>query len=424
LSVTIAAAPAGTSDAPSPSSPPSGPFTPPYALPAPGTKIVIPIAGRNVANDVKPAPHGNGSWQYALFQSYGGGSFSPDYSPGGAYVLAGMGGHNAPPCFGGAIFDFTTGQWSYLPNGNGFNEARTKDIDRSETNGSPYLELTAVSRGQMPAPSHNYTLQVSPPKSVLGGPRGAIVVTLGAAKLTSGSGSPQSHKFDLETGLWTRASDNLLTAVSKRTPYTNTSASYDPTTKRIYVTLHFASDDRLVCLDLTDGLWKSAGRYPAPNVNGVARSIFVDDRRRMLLYLLHNGQLWALNLNDIAAGPQRLATAGVVPDTSRRWHEYPVADGGDGCFYTFTGTGPAYQRGVVPLATSQELLKLVPPPSGNPMKGTWTFTTTPIRGGITAEYVFDPSAGANHGSRFFYVPSIQCFGWIPNGSGPVELIKP
>ena len=36
------------------------------------------IAGRNVANDVKPAPHSNISWQYSLFQSYGGGSFSPD----------------------------------------------------------------------------------------------------------------------------------------------------------------------------------------------------------------------------------------------------------------------------------------------------------------------------------------------------------
>ena len=107
LSVTVAAAGAG------------GPFTPPYALPAPGTKSAIPTAGRNVANDVKPAPHSNGSWQYALFQSYGGGSFSPDYSAGGAYVLAGMGGHGAPPCFSAAIFDFATARWSYLPNANG-----------------------------------------------------------------------------------------------------------------------------------------------------------------------------------------------------------------------------------------------------------------------------------------------------------------
>ncbi len=404
--------------------PPSSTFVPPYALPTPGTVLAIPTAGRNVANDVKPAPHSNFSWQYALFQSYGGGSFSADYSPGGAYVLAGMGGHNASPCFGGAIFDFTTGRWSYLPNANGFNEARTDDVVYStETNRAPYIELLGVSRGEMPAPSHHYTLQVSPPKSVIGGPKGAIVVTLGAAQTQAGSDSPQTHKFDLATGLWTRASANLLTEVSTRTPYTGSSAAYDPTAKRIYVTLHFPTDDSLVCLDLTDGLWKSVGRYPLPNVNGIA-SIFVDDRRRMLLYLLDTNQLWGLDLNNVSAGPVKLNTAGQVPNTSRRWHEYPTADGGDGCFYTLTGGGPAYENGNVPLADAQELLKLSPPASGNPMTGVWTFSTAPIRGGITAQWVSDASAGANHGSRFFYVPAIRCFAWIPNGSGGVELIKP
>jgi hypothetical protein len=156
----------------------------------------------------------------------------------------------------------------------------------------------------------------------------------------------------------------------------------------------------------------------------VAKTIFVDDRRRMLLYVLDNNQLWGLNLNDIGAGPRRLTTAGRVPNTSRRWDEYPVDDGGDGCFYTLTGAGPAYASGIVPQAESQELLKLIPPASGNPMTGTWTFATTPIRGGITAQWMVDAGAGANHGSRFFYVPAIRCFAWIPNGSGPVELIKP
>jgi hypothetical protein len=119
---------------------------------------------------VKPSAHDDGSWQYSLFQSYGGGSFSADYSVGGAYVIAGTGGHNAPPCFGAAIFDFTTGTWSYLSNANGFDENRTQDIDRqTETNDSPYLELTAVTTPGMPAPGHTYLLQISPPKSVLGG---------------------------------------------------------------------------------------------------------------------------------------------------------------------------------------------------------------------------------------------------------------
>ena len=430
LSITPAAVAAPPAAAP-PSAPtsaapaPAGTFSPPYALPANGTKIAIPTTGRNVANDVKPAPHSNGSWQYALFQSYGGGSFSPDYSPGGAYVLAGMGGHGASPCFGAAIFDFATGRWSYLPNANGFNEARVSDVARrGETNDWPYLELVGVKTGQMPSPSHHYTLQVSPPKSVTGGAKGAVIVTLGAAKTEEGWDSPQSHKLDLATGLWTRASNNLVTDVSSRTPYTDSSAAYDPTTRRIYATLNFPTNDRLACLDLSDNTWKSAGRYALPNTNGVARSIWVDDQRRVLLYLLDNNQLWALNLNNIGAGPARLATAGMVPNTSRRWEHYPAADGGDGCFYTLTGSGPAYGASGAPLASSQELLKLAPPASGNPLSGTWTFSMVPIRGGITAQYVTDPSAGAFHDSRFFYVPAIRCFAWIPNGSGAVELIKP
>jgi len=417
LSVSITEGPAASA--------PASTFTPPYALPAPGTVLAIPLAGRNVANDVRPAVHSKDSWQYALFQSYGGGSFSADYSAAGAYVLAGMGGHGASPCFGGAIFDFTTGKWSYLPNANGFNEGRVSDVARNgETNGWPYLELSGVTSGQMPSPSHHYTLQVSPPKSLVGGAKGAVIVTLGAAKTEEGWDSPQSHKFDLATGLWTRASKNLLTDISSRTPYTDSSATYDPTAKRVYVTLNFPTDDRLACLDLTDSTWKSAGRYALPNTNGAARSIWVDDQRRLLLYLLDNNQLWALDLNNIATGPQRLTTAGQVPSTSRRWELYPREDGGDGCFYTFTGSGPAYSGGGPPPAASQALLKLAPPASGNAFTGTWTFSSAPIRGGITAQYVTDPSAGAFHDSRFFYVPAIRCFAWIPNGSGAVELIKP
>jgi hypothetical protein len=427
LTLSIAGSPAeptsaGNSTGTTPS---GGSFNPPYALPAPGTKVAIPTAGRNVANDIRPAAHSPGSWQYSLFQSYGGGSFSADYSAAGAYVLAGTGGHGAPPCFGGAIFDFTTGRWTYLPNANGFDESRVEDVDRRQhTNGWPYLELTAVKSGQMPSPSHRYTLQVSPPKSVVGGPKGAIIATLGAAQTREGWDSPQSHKFDLATGLWTRAAGNLITDVSQRSPYTDSSAAYDPSTQRVYVSLHFPTDDRLPCLDLTDGMWKSAGRFALPGTNSVARSIWVDDRRRLLLYLLDNTQLWALSLDRISAGPVRLSTSGSVPNTSRRWEEYPVADGGDGCFYTLTGSGPAYGDGPPPLAASQELLKLAPPSGGSPLTGTWAFSTVPIRGGITAQYVTDPSSGAQHESRFFYVPALRCFAWIPNGSGAVELIKP
>jgi hypothetical protein len=425
-SVVIAAdTPAAPAPAPAPAAPlPPGAFVPPYPLPAPRTKVAIPTAGRNVANDIKPSPHTNGSWQYALFQSYGGGSFSRDYSAAGAYVLAGMGGHNAPPCFGAAIFDFATGRWSYLPNGNGFDEGRTNDVRRDETNGAPYLELTAVRSGQMPSPSHHYGLQVSPPRSVIGGPRGAIVVALGAAKTLQGADSPVAHQMDLATGLWTRASKNLLRDVTTRTPYTKTSAAYDPITRRVYVSVDFSVEDRLAYLDLQDGLWKSAGSYSAPRTSGPARSIWVDDQRRLLLYMLTSGQLWAIELDSVGRGPVRLRTTTEISNAGRRWDEYPLADGGDGAFYTLAGDGPPYRSGSpAPRANVQGVLRLAPPP-GDPITGTWDFSMVPIAGGISAQYVTDPGAGAQHETRFFYVPALRCFAWIPNGSGPVELIKP
>jgi hypothetical protein len=429
-SVVIATDPAAATP---PAAPPSGPpatpvapgaFAAPYPLPAARTRVAIPTAGRNVANDVKPAPHTNGSWQYALFQSYGGGSFVRDYSAAGAYVLAGMGGHNAAPCFGAAIFDFTTGRWSYLPNANGFDERRTSDVKRAETNGSPYLELTAVRTGQMPSPSHHYKLQVSLPKTVSGGDRGAILIALGAAKTVEGADSPVAHRFDLATGLWTRASKNLFRDITTRTPYTKGSAAYDPTLRRVYVSVDFGAEDKLAYLDLSDGLWKSAGSYSTPRTIGPARSIWVDDRRRLLMVLSSEAQLWAIELNAVGRGPARLRTSTAITNAGRRWEEYPLADGGDGAFYSLAGDGPPYGgSNPAPRANLQAVLRLAPP-AGDPITGTWEYSTVPIAGGITAQYVIDPDAASQHETRFFYVPALRCFAWIPNGSGPVELIKP
>ena len=405
---------------------PTTPFEPPYDLPASGEVIRIPTDGRNVAVSVKPAPHTNGSWQYALFQAYGGGAFATDYSEAGAYVIAGTGGHNAPPCFGAAIFDFATATWSYLPNGNGFDEARTEDVDReTETNGSPYLELTAVTTPEMPSPGHTYQLLIAPPSSVLGGSRGAIVRTVGAAQTFEAWDSPQSHALDLETGVWSRASVNVVRDVFDWTPYTDAVAAYDRIDDRIYLLLgDMAVYWRLPYLDLADGTWKNAGSYESPTETGVVKTMFVDEARRLLVIVRGSGELWAFDLNDVEAGPVELSVTGTVPTRAMRWELYPVEDGGDGSWYAFTGVGPAYETvPPYPLATDQFLHRLTPP-AGDPLTEPWTFSTVPIDGGLTAQYVSDPGSGAFHHTRFFYVPQIRSFAWIPNGTGPVELVRP
>ena len=66
----------------------------PYSLPAAGQALLI---GNNYAENVRPSTHSAFEWNYALFFFYGGGTFVEDYSAGGAYVIAGSGGHAAVP---------------------------------------------------------------------------------------------------------------------------------------------------------------------------------------------------------------------------------------------------------------------------------------------------------------------------------------
>ena len=88
----------------------------PYSVPSSGQALLI---GNNFAEDVRPPSHSAHQWNYALFFSYGGGTFVEDYSAGGAYVIAGSGGHAHPPNFGGCLFDFADATWKRIDNANG-----------------------------------------------------------------------------------------------------------------------------------------------------------------------------------------------------------------------------------------------------------------------------------------------------------------
>ncbi len=77
------------------------------------------VIGSDTAASVRPASHSVSAWDYALFKAYGGGAFIDDASTGGAYVIAGTGGHAAPPNFGGALFDFADATWRRIDNANG-----------------------------------------------------------------------------------------------------------------------------------------------------------------------------------------------------------------------------------------------------------------------------------------------------------------
>ncbi|MEP6609640.1 MAG: hypothetical protein ABJA83_13300, partial [Burkholderiaceae bacterium] len=88
----------------------------PYSLPGSGQAFLI---GANTAESVRPPTHSESDWTYSLFRFYGGGTFVEDFSAGGAYVIAGSGGHAVPPNFGGCLFDFADATWKRIDNANG-----------------------------------------------------------------------------------------------------------------------------------------------------------------------------------------------------------------------------------------------------------------------------------------------------------------
>lgn len=406
----------------------ASPFTPPYMLPTSGTVVDIPAT--NTANDVRPPGHDAGSWQYALFQTYGGGVFQPAYSQAGAYVFAGQGGHEAPPVYGAALFDFTDGTWKYQPNGNGFDENRSTDVSESETNGMPYVELVATTAPEMPAPGHTYSLMIAPPPTATAA-KGTVIRVFGTAlagpKVWD---SYQSHQLDLATGVWSRAAQNLASDVFTNGALTDQASALDPVTGRIYVSAEWPHSERLSYLDLADRTWKTVGSFTnAPGGDRYARAMWVDAERRLLLiHAVSDEQgvasLWAFDLDNVSSGPHAITVNGELPRGNARWHLYPKSDGGDGAFYTLRGR-PAvpYDAPPYPLA-SEQVLDRLEPPTGDPLTTPWTYSAVPITGGIMGEYVTDFESGARHMTRFFYVPAIRCFAWIPNGTGAVQLIKP
>jgi hypothetical protein len=117
--------------------------------------------------------------------------------------------------------------------------------------------------------------------------------------------------------------------------------------------------------------------------------------------------LRVINLDNLAAGWRAVSFTGALPSHYNAWHFFPR----DGCWYSKGASG-------------NTINKLTPP--ANPFTGTWAFSTVTITGAslppdcIIAD---DPGVNTHHYSRFFYVPTLQCFAWIA-GNAQVALITP
>jgi hypothetical protein len=95
-----------------------------------------------------------------------------------------------------------------------------------------------------------------------------------------------------------------------------------------------------------------------------------------------------------------------LPAHSEQWHFYPL----DGCWYSYKGSG-------------QSIDKLTPP-ANNYFSSTWAFSTVSLGGAMLGTDVAVTEHDNHHYTRFFYVPTLQCFAWIAGGASGVALIKP
>ncbi len=340
------------------------------------------------------------------FLFYGGGTLVEDYSAGGAYVIAGSGGHAVPPNFGGCLFDFADATWKRIDNANGMpwiNRDLNSPGFSGEINSFGEVNYPGVSAGH-PGAGAFVRQRAAAVRRQGGGSRGStVLLRSSAAGYSSNFGSNYAHRFDLATGQWTRLSAN---GPSGNSSY-RTSA-YDPVTNRYYlVRFELSESQNLDYLDGADWTWKTVN-IGQPRAEGNNKTAFIDEARRLLIVQTSTGKLRAIDLNNMGAGPVILRTTGnLPPDNQTRWHLYPP----DGCWYTYEGDGG-------------NVIYKIQPPASNPLTETWTCSTVQIGGATLPAQGAQAKEGAVHNARFCYVPPIGCFAWIAGERSRVAILKP
>lgn len=376
-----------------------------YPIPAQGQATAI---GVNTANDIRPSGYSAQSWGYSLFNNYGSGTFAPEFSARGAFVIAASGGHGVPPNVDAAIFDFSDAAWKRLPNANGITP-READYTVSETSGSPYYELQGATAGQIPAPIHLYQLVAYIPPALGGGPKGSYLKVGSPTATVSSVQAGGIHRMDLSTGLWTRVTNDTISAYLGYSYNANT--VYDPVSNRFY----FLSDSFFVFnsvayLDPIDWRVKTTSPTyspPAAQQGPGYQTVFLDPVRRLLVAQRRGFALRALDLQNIGAGWVNLNVSGNQPaEYENRWAFYEP----DGNFYT---------RGN---RSGQELTRLKPP-AGDWKTGVWAYSQVTVGGAAMPNHSTTGGETAHQGA-FFYVPSIQCLAWVAAEDKQVVILKP
>jgi hypothetical protein len=377
--------------------------------PAAGTAMNIAAAGGHQAVR-NTGVHTEGYWTKALFEAYGSGTFNPDYSTDGAFVIASSGGHNHAEVRGAAGFDFTSRTWFYVaPVGVSETSSYTHGIiddphGITDTNGAPWHELIGT---EVPAPPHPYRHMTYIPTSNGGGTKGSIM-HLGRAAIgeVGDLGSAAAHKFNCATGVWARAA---ATVGSFPLGAVESTAIFDTVANRYYLMsgdLHNYSFVRY--LDGSNWTWNTTTpAYPWPGVGDTqyTSSVLYQGNGKRLLIQFWGSRMHALDLSDVVSGFQNLAYTGTLadPQAQSSWVQHI-----DGNLYARDSTG-----------AGQVLRKITPP--ANPISGNWTVGTVTLTGDTIPEFI-GLNASTNCYQSLFYIPTLQVLGWVT--AFGVSLLNP
>lgn len=391
------------------------------AIEIPGPGHARNIARTGAHQDVRPAPLTPDNWNYALFGSFGSGTYNRYYSPLGAFVLACSGGHGHPHFFGAAVFDFDSASWSYLPCSNpglaeqGGNNA----VAEARTNGAPYWEMLGITQGQVPSPPHPYKCQVVLPPEHGGGAKGSMLhVTRCSVRSAGSMDAGTVHAFDLVTGMWTRISaDDSVRKISPEGQIV-----FDPVAVRYYALVQNQHNyDYLLYWNPATTRFEQ-GPKQAVTINDNTRggpysvSGFIHENSgvRALVFCRRdplkdvNYTLAGIDLDNQAAGWIRRLS--IVGD--------PIE--GDHANWTYHQAQGVYYRR--PKRNMGQTLHRLVPPAGSPLTGTWTHGTVTLQGDSIPEFIGQPLTQSGGYKSLMYIPALQMLGWVtPSG---VTLLNP
>lgn len=356
----------------------------------------------------------NGPWA-----QWTGAVFAPDYSTYGAMVYWG-GGHGGYDGTEFYIFDLTTQKWSRL--------GGTPATDFIESVAAPWCDYIDPATGDPVAPaSHTYNMPVYLGPSYGGGAKGSWCLPCNnwGPNSQGVSGAYQPHAVDLQTGRWSRLTNNVYA------PYVPSSfyGACFVDTKRNRLWGMAGVDTNAHCyIDLTAAS-KTITPYSAVYTSGYnyASATYVEAKDVMVALWVDGNKNAHLAIYDLATGllgapvnPANYQTVSIGTGSGVGFEWCPDT----GKFYCYEGQGVTY------------INVLTPPASGDWINGAWSWSKE-YMGGETPVNILTVSAtsGQQTFSKFRYNSKLKCFMWSqgtntsisPDGvnrTGAFQLYRP